>query len=180
MPDGDREVFDYFRSAESTSAEIDYLAFASYSYDKFDWMDHFEGLNGRSPTAEEVQNWVRQLPPARLDEMREWAETFFDRAARAYLESEIKKRLDRQQRSGLLASVRDTNIALQRSVKDSNQAVAAAVERSLSLRNTWLSGVVIGVASSAAFAILIYLASLIYTHDPSPIALIKHATAAGH
>jgi hypothetical protein len=76
-------------------------------------MEHFEGLNGKSPTAEEVETWIRQLPPARLDEMREWAETFFDRAARAYLESEIRKRLDRQQRSGLLASVRDTNIALQ-------------------------------------------------------------------
>ncbi len=53
MPANDREVFAYFRNQKETSTEIDHLAYASYAYDKYQWMERFEELNQRAPTLAE-------------------------------------------------------------------------------------------------------------------------------
>ena len=43
MPTTDREVFSYFSKDPDGALEVDYLAFATFSNDKFDWMKKFEG-----------------------------------------------------------------------------------------------------------------------------------------
>lgn len=151
MPSNDREVFNYFRSQAKTTREIDYLAYASYAYDRYQWMERFEELNGRPPSFEEENTWISHLPNSRLDEITADLYNFFDFAARKYMTDEIQKERDE-------------------AVKDS---ILNQVERATSFKSTFFPNLFIGVIASFLFSCLVIGMGLIYNHDPSPIALYK-------
>ncbi len=151
MPTNDREVFAYFRSQPNTPREVDHLAYASYAFDKYEWMQKFEELNGRLPAIEEENNWISQLPDSRLNEITEEAYRFFDFAARNYLADEIERERKEAIDSSILSEVR----------------------RSTSFLNTALPNLFIGVIASLVFSCLVIVMGIIYAHDPSPIALYK-------
>jgi hypothetical protein len=180
VPNSDFEVFEYFSSSNDTTRERDFLAFGSYSFDKFAWMKHFEDISGRPPTDAEVTVWIQQLPPSRLDEIRVWAEQFFDTAARAYMRDEIDQLLLDSEKAATVAAVKSSNEAVEARVTDAAEALRTAfsatskeLKESVSFKNTWLPNVFIGLISSFLFALLIIGASLIFARDPSPIALAK-------
>jgi hypothetical protein len=176
MPASDREVFSYFGRDPDTALEVDYLAFATFSSDKFDWMKKFEENRRRPPTPEEVELWISELPDSRLEDIRASAESTFDAAARAYLEDEIKERVERAIAESISSNVRESNEALRLAVSAHNDATLSRVRGFTSFRESWPTNVAIGVASSFVFALIIIAASLIYHRDPSPLAIVKAVT----
>jgi hypothetical protein len=151
MPANDREVFEYFQRDDDTISEVELLAYASYALDKYEWMKKFEELHGTSPTQAEIDDWINHLPDSRLEETFDQALSFFDTAAREFLKDEI-----------------DT--ATKKAVDDS---ILSEVKRHTSFRSTWLLNVFCGIVASLAFSLLVIVMSLIFSHDPSPIALFK-------
>ncbi len=162
MPANDKEVFDYFGKDPATRREIDFLAYASFAFDKFAWMDRFQELHDRSPTAEEIDAWINQLPESRLDEIQEWAVRFFDDAATAYADEKIRQATEQAVRESILNEVRahTTN-------------VLNTVQSATSFKNTWWQQLLVGLFASFLVALLIIVASAIFARDPSPLALYK-------
>lgn len=173
MPDNEKEVWAYFSDEGEENQQVNFLAFSSFSFDKFEWMDKFSKKNGRQPTATEIDSWISELPDSRLDEMREWAQNFFEAAARAFLEDEHREAVQNASNSAVVATVRDNNQLLRAAVMSSNEELGRRVERALSFTNTFAPNIFIGIISSFLFAIIIVLAALIFAKDPSPIALVK-------
>ena len=95
MPSSDKEVFDLIRRDPESSTELDFLTYAMYAFEKYQWFDHFESLNGRLPERGEIDAWIGQLTEFRFRSMREEAARLFDEAARTYLSDYIaeEKRL---------------------------------------------------------------------------------------
>ncbi len=154
MPNNDREVFEYFRRDEDTSAEVDSLAYASYAFDKYEWMSKLE-QSGKVVTPEDVDRWIAELPDSRLDEIQENAFAFFRKTVATYIEE---------------AEVR----AYQRGQQD---AIVQQVERATSFWRNLPGNIAVGIVSSFAFALLLIAASLVFNKDPSPIAFYQKLTS---
>lgn len=151
MPSSDREMFKYFREQKDTSREIDHLAYASYAYAKYEWMDHLEKTNGRPPSMEEENAWIQAIPHSRLEEFTDLAFDFFDFAARKYLVDEIEK----ERKEAVEASI------------------MGRIEEITSFRSTFFPNLVVGLSASLIFSVLVIVMGVIYAHDPSPISLYK-------
>ena len=174
MPRNDKEVWEYFRDGSEEDSQIDFLAFGSYSFDKFEWMEKYAEINGQGPDPAEIERWISQLPNSRLEEMSEWASNFFDNAARAYLEEEHREDVQKAVDGAVLTSIRDSNEAVGKSVEASTSELKSFVATALSFRSTFWPNVFIGLVSSLVFSVLIILAAVVFAKDPSPIALAKH------
>jgi hypothetical protein len=162
MPANDKEVFEYFRRDPATSLEVDFLAYASYAYDKYAWMARFNELHKRDPSPAEIDSWISQLPNSRLDEIQEWAVDYFAGAARAFTAEETKREVERGINASILTEVRTHN-----------QSVLGTVTSATSFKSTWWQQLLVGIIASFVFAVLIILASAIFARDPSPLALYK-------
>ena len=162
MPDADRRVFDYFAENTETAQEVDYLAYASYAFSKFEWFQKYLNQNGREPTQAETDKWADELPDSRLDEIHDSDSRVFRSAARAYMAESMKE----AQRSAILRSI-DTEI------KRHNTKVEATVISSTSFRTNFWPNVGLSILSSFIFSIVLIVSSVIVTKDPSPIALLK-------
>jgi fatty acid desaturase len=90
MPASDREVFAYLKADESTPHEVNLLAFAMFANDRDEWIKHFEAQNGQAPTQDQVNAWTADITDYRFQQMRNEAATFFDVAARAYMQEEMQ------------------------------------------------------------------------------------------
>jgi hypothetical protein len=158
MPANDREVFKYFREQKNTTREIYHLAYASYARAKYDWMDHFEKLYGKSPDLEEENTWIADLPESRFDEFTTGAFEFFEVAARAYMATEIE-----EERKDAI-----------------NTSILAQIEKATSFGTTFFPNLVIGLSASLLFAVLLIILGSIFNKDPSPIALFKSLEPVTH
>jgi hypothetical protein len=154
----DREVHEYFYSRPDTPPEVAALAYAGYAEAKYDWAAHFEGREGRSPTAQEVDRWIADLPNSRLDGLRDAAVSLFDLAARAYLAADMDE---------VARAARDEAIVRQVS------AIEGRVRKATSFWRTLLPNLVVGVFASLIFSVLIIVAAMIFAKDPSPFALLR-------
>ena len=166
MPDADRRIFDYFAANAETAQEVDYLAYASYAFAKFEWFDKYVARHGVEPDQAEIDRWVSELPDSRLDELHDAASRVFRSAARIYMAERMKE----AQAKAVLDSI-DTEI------KRHNLALERTVRSATSFRENLLPNIGIGILSSVIFSIVIILASLIFTKDPSPISIYKSMTA---
>ncbi len=155
MPNTDREVFAYFRKDEDTSPEVDALAYASYAFDKYEWMAKFEERTGKVPTPEEVELWISDLPDSRLDEIQRNALAFFRDTVSTYVEEAEAK-------------------AFQAGMQD---AIVRRVEQATAFWRNLPGNLAVGIASSFVFALLLVLASIVFTKDPSPVALYQKFAA---
>ena len=155
MAESEREVFAYFRRDSSSSAEVDALAYASFAFDKYEWAAKFEANTGQPPSQADVERWIRELPDSRLDEIQQIALDFFRQTVSTYVEL-----------------ARDA--ALREGAQD---AVVLRVRQATSFWRNLPGNLAVGVASSFAFALLLILSALVFTHDPSPIALYNKYAA---
>lgn len=162
MPIADKRVFDYFSANEETAQEVDYLAFASYAFAKFEWYERFLSQHGTEPDQAELDKWADELPDSRLDEIHSNATRVFRSAARIYMAERIKEAEAKAISGSVLSEV-------QRSNKEVERYVRAATSFSKNL----LPNIGLGILTSFIFSVFIILASLIFTSDPSPIALYK-------
>lgn len=162
MPADDREVYEHFNSRPDDPAEVIALAYAGYAKAKYDWVAHVEARHNRSPSSEEVDRWIADLPDSRLEDLRQDAIDFFDLAARAYMAGEMER---------AVKEARDE--AIVREVRGSNQQVQARVEQATGFGSTFWPNLFVGVVASFAFSLLVILASLIFTRDPSPFAILR-------
>jgi len=158
LPATDREVFEYFRSDPDTPVEVDNLAYASYAFDKYEWMKRFEEINGSPPTAQQENDWINQLPKSRLDEIRTEAYRFFDYAAKRYMKEEIEE-------------------AKEEAI---NSSILDEVKRATSFWSTFFPNLFIGVVASLAFSFLVIACGYIFNDDPSPIGFFKSLIPPAH
>jgi hypothetical protein len=165
VPKSDREVYQYFADNELTLQEVDYLAYASFAVAKFDWFDKFIDTHGREPTQDEINAWISELPDSRLDEIHDTARRVFRSAAREYMAEQMKAAEKRAVDTSILAEI----------VRH-NKQTTDYVRSKMSFWRNLFPNIGIGFVSSVIFAVVIILASLIFTRDPSPIALYKSAT----
>lgn len=164
MPANDREVYDRFNARPDDPPEVIALAYAGYAKAKYDWVAHIEAREGRPPSPEAVDRWIADLPDSRLEDLRQDAIDFFDLAARAYMAADLERAVE-QARDDVLV----------REVRASNQQVQARVEKATGFGRTFWPNLFIGVVASFAFSLLVILATLIFTRDPSPFALFRGA-----
>jgi len=87
MADTDRDVFEYFRRDPATAPEAAALAYASFAFDKYQWMKKAPERSGVAPTHERVERWISELPDSRLEEIKLTAGTVFKVTVHAYRES---------------------------------------------------------------------------------------------
>ncbi len=168
MPDADRRIFDYFAANAETAQEVDYLAYASYAFAKFEWFEKYVDRHGVEPDQAEIDRWVAELPDSRLDEIHDTASRVFHSAASLYM----AERMEQARVQAVLDSI-DTEI------RRHNAALERTVRSATSFRENLLPNIGAGILSSVIFSIVIILASLIFTRDPSPIAIYKSMTAPG-
>lgn len=158
MPANDRDVYTHFGARTDDPPEVVALAYAGYAKAKYDWVAHMEAQTRKLPSAQEVDRWIAELPDSRLDELREAAIDFFDLAARAYMAPDIES---------AVAAARDGAIIHEM------QASVSIVQAATSFRSTFFPNLLIGIVASFAFSLIIFGASLIFIHDPSPFALYR-------
>lgn len=91
MPSNDREMWKAISGQKASSAEVNYLTYAIYAFEKYDWVQSFETSNGTPPSAQDTDNWITQITDHRIAVWRDSAVRFFDGAARAYLATEIER-----------------------------------------------------------------------------------------
>lgn len=155
MARNDREVFDLFQNDPACTREIALLAFASYSAAKHDWSGLYEQQHGVPPGLAEVERWITELPPSRFSEIRDTAIAFFEEAATAYMQGMIEEERARAVDGSILAEVRRLN-----------QDLARKVERATSFWGTFWGNLVVGIAASLGFTVLVILGGLIFEKDP--------------
>lgn len=162
MPSSDREVYRYFEANVDTAREIDYLAYAAFAVAKFDWFDKFATTQARAPTQDEVDAWISQLPDSRLDEIHDAAGQVFRTAAREYMAERMERAAQKAVRDSVHAEIARHNKQIEEFVRS-----ATSFSRNL------IPNVGIGIISAFIFSVIIIIASLIFTRDPSPLALYK-------
>jgi len=156
MPKTDREVFEYFRSDPETSVEVDNLAYASFAFHKYEWMEQFASLRGRQPTQAEENQWISELPDSRLDEIRDVAYLAFEAAADGYL----RERIEQERKTAV------------------EQSILTEIRQFTSFWRNFGPNLLIGIAASVAFSLLLIVMASIFADDPSPIALYKQIAPA--
>jgi len=156
MPANDREVFAYFRRDPSSPPAVDALAYASFSFDKYEWMAKRKEISGTAPTGEQVDQWISELPNSRLDEMQRSAFEFFQRTIAKYV---LEARAE----------------AYQAGKQD---AIVSRVTEATSFWKNLPGNIAVGVVSSFAFAVILILASIVFNKDPSPIAFYEKLSPA--
>ena len=106
MINSDREVFEHIGQNPETGLEIDFLTYAIYAYEKYQWMELFKQQTGDYPTEEEAVRWISQITNFRFAGYREDAARLFDSAARSYMAEEIEREKQRAVRESILNEVR--------------------------------------------------------------------------
>ena len=90
MPASEAEVFEHLSASKDTPAEIDFLAYAIFAFQKREWMRHYADHHQNvAPTQADVDNWISNLTAFNFSEMQDAAVNMFDGAARAYLADEM-------------------------------------------------------------------------------------------
>jgi hypothetical protein len=154
MPANDEEVFAYFRRDPNSDPAVDALAYASFSFDKYEWMAKREEIAGTAPTGEQVNQWISELPDSRLDEIQQTALEFFRRTVAIYISDARAE-------------------AYQAGKQD---AIVSRVTEATSFWKNLPGNIAVGVVSSFAFAVILILAAVVFNKDPSPIAFYEKLT----
>jgi hypothetical protein len=109
MPASDREVWDFLRKDQASSSELNFITYAIYSFEKYDWISQHEVAAGAPPSQQDIDRWTAQITPYRFSVMREKAAALFDDAARRYLADEIERQRQDAVDSSILAAVRSAS-----------------------------------------------------------------------
>ena len=161
MPNTDQEVFDHFRTVSGENFEIGLMAYARYAQDKYNWVNH-RLARDNAPTDDEITGWIIDQHNARLDEIYRGAITQFQAAAEEYMKSRIAEERAK---------------AVDSSILDRVDTAAKRVERATSFWRNLVPNVIVTVAASFVFSVIVLFAAAIYRGDPSIFALFKEPSA---
>jgi hypothetical protein len=157
MPETDQEVFDHFSNLAGENFEIGLMAYAKYAQEKYDWATHKRLHDGYPPSDEETTRWITELTNSRLDGIYSGAIIQFGAAAEDYMRPRIE--------AERLAVPGRVEIAAQR------------VERATSFWRNVVPNVIVAVAASFVFSLIVLVSAAIYRGDPSIFALFKEPPA---
>lgn len=144
MPSNDREVWVAIVSGNGDAPELNYLTYAIYSFEKYEWFDQTERAKGKPPTAGEINDWIVQITETRIKAWRESAARTFDLAARTYMRDEVTR--ERQ------AAVEDRLIS---TVKVSLDSFSKELGKSGSLWRQIIIGFFIAILSPIILGVII-------------------------
>src|SRR4051794_17257543 len=88
-------VFRHLKDEHGLDADGDMNAIALFAYaliekERFEWKDHFRGVEGRDPTPEDVQHYFAQKPPEYFVKVMDDAYAWFLGFSRSLLAEEIE------------------------------------------------------------------------------------------
>ena len=106
MPANDRDIWEHFLRNQDTPAEVDFLAYSIYVHEKYDWVKKYERKFGKPPSQAEIDKWIEDITPRRLETMDRNAVALFDNAARRYLADEIEAQQKQAVDQSILREVR--------------------------------------------------------------------------
>jgi hypothetical protein len=91
MPSNDREVWVAILSEGTGPKELLYLAYAIYSFEKYEWYNKIERDRGEPPTAKEIDEWISQITESRIRGWRDNAGRAFDAVAQDYMKVQLTR-----------------------------------------------------------------------------------------
>jgi hypothetical protein len=90
MINDDREIFLHISNNDKTSLETDFMTYAVYAFEKYQWVEQCRLRIGAFPTETETNRWISEITDYRLASFREEAARLFDAGARNYLKDELE------------------------------------------------------------------------------------------
>lgn len=105
MPTNDREVFQHLTDDPNHSDVSNFLTYAQFAFDRREWFAYRTREDGREPTEEMVAAWTADFTPHSFEQLRLRAQSFFDFAARDYMQDEIEAARQETLKSGVLREV---------------------------------------------------------------------------
>lgn len=105
MPTNDREVFQHLTDDLNHSDVSNFLTYAQFAFDRREWFAYRTREDGREPTEEMVAAWTADFTPHSFEQLRLRAQSFFDFAARDYMQDEIEAARQETLKSGVLREV---------------------------------------------------------------------------
>lgn len=140
MPRNDREIWLTIISDPPGAPELNYLTYAIYSFEKYEWYGQIEKQRGNPPTPVEIDEWISQITEFRIKAWRENAARTFDVAARTYMQDEFSRERQHFVDDHVITSV---------------NAVLASVKRALAFRNQLFTAFVIAILSPVILGLII-------------------------
>jgi hypothetical protein len=149
MPRNDRDVWLAIVSGDSGQDELHYLAYAIYSFEKYEWYNQIEKQAGNPPTAAEIDVWIAQITEIRIKGWRENAARLFDVAARAYMKDQVaRERQDNIDKSILLyvkSSLDTYDVEFKKSLDETRKSSAFGRQLMVGLLSGLLSPIMLGL-----------------------------------
>ena len=154
MPASDREVFQHLTSDPNQSEVSNFLTYAQFAFDRREWIAYRTQEDGREPTEEMIAAWTADQTPHDFEQLRLRAASFFDYAARDYMQPEIKAAGDDALRSGVLREVASAvevqKAGLAATLAEVRSAGAFRKQFGIALLTAILAPLLIGAAIGAA------------------------------
>ena len=148
MPSNDREVFQHLTSDPNHSDVSNFLTYAQFAFDRREWFAHRTQEDGREPTEEMVAAWTMNHTPHSFEQLRLRAQSFFDYAARDYMQDEIEGARLEVLQSGVLREVANATkvqeLGLKATLEQVKSAGALWRQAAIALLTAILAPIIIG------------------------------------
>jgi hypothetical protein len=151
MPSNDREIWVSIVSGNTHPPELNYLTYAIYSFEKYEWYDQIEKVKGKSPTPDEINEWISQITETRIKAWRESSARTFDLAARAYMKDYLVQERQTAINDRVIASVQSSLDNFSVNLRGG----LAELRKASSFRNQLLIGFVIAILSPIILGVVI-------------------------
>jgi hypothetical protein len=150
MSTNDRDLWTEISSVNSGFRELNYLTYAIYSFEKFEWYEQVSSQRGTPPSEQELNEWISQITGTRIKVWGESAARTFDAAARTYLKDEIDKRCQEAAQNGVISRIKEEmanfKTTLESSTKDVRKSSSFPTVLFISLVTAILTPIILGLA----------------------------------
>jgi hypothetical protein len=171
MPSNDRDVWVAIVSG-SGQPELQYLTYAIYSFEKYEWYGQIEAKKGKPPTPEEFNDWISQITESRIKGWRESAAKTFDVAARTYMKDYIAQERQSAINDHVVTST-DANLnryaaTLRKSLDEFHKATSLGKQLLIAVIIAILSPIILGLLILAIQAADLWPAAVSNVFHPRP------------
>jgi hypothetical protein len=151
MPSNDREVWVSIVSENGQLPELNYLTYAIYSFEKYEWFDQIERTKGKPPTPVEINDWISQITETRIRVWREGAARTFDSAARIYMKDYLLQERRVAVNDQVVTSVQSSLDDFARNLREGLEKQ----QKTGSFRNQLFTGFIIAILSPIILGVFI-------------------------
>lgn len=133
------------------------LSYARFSAELYEYLDHFEELEGRAAAQADIEDWIKRTPVAKLQRLRRDTDAFFVTFALSYLEDVIDGEKQKAVEMSILNHVKQ-------------------------FTNSWKAFILnfaAGLAAAFVFAVILVGIYYVAIVDPSPVSLLGSAGESG-